>query len=198
MALSCLHRLLKQSRPRSRPSCKKIGPNRFAPNVEALGDRIVPAITASFNGSELTVLGDAIDNTIIVGRDAAGNILVNNGDVPIVGGTATVANTVLITVIGSNNTGGGVIILGAPTAADGGGVIVGGGSGTGSTIVIDETNGLMPAARLIGTRLNDTIVGGSGNDILTGGGGSDVLDGGAGDDTFLLSDALAWIPMLVY
>ena len=45
--------------------------------LEPLDRRIVPAITAGFQNGVLTVLGDAIDNTIIVGRDTAGNILVN-------------------------------------------------------------------------------------------------------------------------
>ena len=46
------------------------------------------AITSSFlkaNGL-LTTLGDAIDNTILISRDAAGTIQVNGGAVPVLGG----------------------------------------------------------------------------------------------------------------
>src|SRR5262245_63099848 len=103
MALTWLHRLLKKkSRPLSRSGCKKFWQNRFVPNLEALDDRIVPAVTASFNPTtgQLTVLGDALDNTIVVSRDVAGTILVNGGAVPVTGGAATVANTALIQVFG--------------------------------------------------------------------------------------------------
>ena len=53
------------------------------------------AITAASPPSAglLSVFGDDLDNTITVSRDAAGNILVNGGAVPITGGTPTVANT---------------------------------------------------------------------------------------------------------
>ena len=45
------------------------------------------------------------------------------------------------------------------------------GHGGDDTITLDETNGAMPAAQLLG---------GSGNDTLTGGSGDDQLFGGAG------------------
>jgi Ca2+-binding RTX toxin-like protein len=182
MALSWLHRLLKKSRPLSRSGGQQFGRNRFVPNLESLGDRIVPAVTASFQNGLLTVSANELDNTIIVSRDAAGNILVNNGEVPIVGDTATVANTTQINVFGNTGTTGGGI-LGAPLAADGGGVI-GGLSFINNTLVIDETS-----AKLTGGRGDDTLIGGSGNDVLFGGGGNDVLSGGAGDDTFVLNAA---------
>jgi hypothetical protein len=56
------------------------------------------AVTASFDPASgvLTVIGDALDNTITVSRDAAGKILINGGAVAVLGGTATVANTSLI------------------------------------------------------------------------------------------------------
>src|SRR5215211_273696 len=67
------------------------------------------AVTASFLPSShvLTVFGDAQDNTITISRDAAGKILVNGGAVAISGGTATVANTTTIQVLGK----GGVDLL---------------------------------------------------------------------------------------
>src|SRR5262245_19477808 len=43
MATSWLNRLLKKSRPLSRSGRKKLWRNPFLPNVEALGDRIVPS-----------------------------------------------------------------------------------------------------------------------------------------------------------
>jgi len=58
------------------------------------------AITSLFSNGILTEFGDAQDNTIVTGREAAGNILVNDGAVAILGGPATVANTRLIQVFG--------------------------------------------------------------------------------------------------
>ena len=60
------------------------------------------AIKASFSQGAhlLSEFGDSADNTITTSRDAAGQILVNGGAVPIVGGPATVANTALIQVFG--------------------------------------------------------------------------------------------------
>jgi Ca2+-binding RTX toxin-like protein len=124
------------------------------------------AITATFSPSGfLTIFGDANKNSVIVGRDAAGNILVNGGAVQIQGGKATVANTAKIQMFGQDGN---------------------------DTLTIDETNGAMPAALMFGGGGNDTITGGSGNDmlfgqagddILLGKGGNDLLFGGAGNDT---------------
>src|SRR5262249_8296014 len=60
------------------------------------------AINATFSPSTglLSELGDDVDNTIVTSRDAAGQIFVNGGAVPIQGGTATVANTAQIQVFG--------------------------------------------------------------------------------------------------
>jgi len=83
------------------------------------------AIKAQFvrGSGVLTVLDDAGDNSIIVSRDPAGNILVNGGAVPITGSGATVANTTLIQVFGSSGN---------------------------DTITLDEINGALPAALLFG------------------------------------------------
>src|SRR5262249_62410348 len=98
MSLSWLHRLLKNPRPVR----KRIHHGRFLPKVEPLDERVLPAVTATYvaAGGTLQVVGDALDNTVVVSRDAAGNILVNNGAVVIQGGPATVANTRLILITG--------------------------------------------------------------------------------------------------
>jgi Ca2+-binding RTX toxin-like protein len=127
------------------------------------------AVTAFFNKTTdiLTVFGDAAANTVKVGRDAAGKILVNGGAVPVAGGTATVANTTRMQIFG----------LDGP-----------------DNITIDETNGAMPAADLFGGAGNDVLTGGSGadqlfgqagNDTLLGKGGNDLLFGGDGNDTLI-------------
>ena len=125
----------------------------------------IETITAVFDGSVLTVTGDDNDNTIIVSRDAAGNILVNGGAVAVTGGSTTVSNTTLIRVLGL---------------------------GGNDVLTIDDGNGPMPPANLFGGDGNDTLTGsgaddvldgGPGDDILLGRGGNDILQGGPGNDT---------------
>lgn len=58
-------------------------------------------------------------------------------------------------------------------------------SGTGVSLVAEVAGGI----RLIGTGLDDTLVGGSGNDTLVGGAGADSLTGGAGADEFQAYDS---------
>src|SRR5581483_3558165 len=163
---------------------------RFVPLLERLGDRVVPAVTASFapQTGVLTVQGDSASNNIVVSRDAAGVLLVNGGAVTVQGGTATVANTALIQVF----------------AHDGN-----------DTVTLDEANGTLPAANLFGGNGNDVLTGGSGNDmlfgqagndtllgkggndLLFGGDGNDVMTGGAGDDLVFGqagNDRMVWNP----
>src|SRR5215471_8220443 len=127
------------------------------------------AIKATFFPSAglLSEVGDSVDNTIVTSRDAAGQLFVNGGAVPINGGQATVANTSTIQVFGQ---------------------------GGNDTIALDESNGALPAAQLFGGAGNDTLTGGSGadqlfggagNDTLLGKGGNDLLFGGAGNDTLI-------------
>src|ERR1700748_3381716 len=110
---------------------------------------------------QLTESGDALSNTIVTSRDAAGRILVNGGAVTTVGGTPTVANTGLIEVFGQAGN---------------------------DTISLDETNGALPAANLFGGDGNDTLKGGSGNDMLFGQAGNDTLVGGGGNDLLFGGD----------
>ena len=158
-------------RPRVRVAPRR--PRRFVPQVRELDARITPAVTATFAAASgtLTVFGDALDNTIEVSRNAAGNLLVNGGAVAIKGGTPTVANTALIQVFGQ---------------------------GGDDAITMSEANGALPRANLFGGRGHDTLTGGSGgdllfgqagNDTLLGKGGNDFLFGGAGNDVLTGGDA---------
>jgi Ca2+-binding RTX toxin-like protein len=115
----------------------------------------------------LTFTGDQHDNSIVIGRDAAGHIFGNGGAIAIHSGDPTVANTDLIRAFG--------------------------GAGN-DTIRLDETNGPLTAAVLFGGQGNDVLTGGShddqlagqqGNDTLSGGAGNDLLLGGAGNDTLV-------------
>jgi Ca2+-binding RTX toxin-like protein len=146
---------------------------RFAPGIESLEVREVPAVTASFfpSSGTLTVFGDALDNNITLSRNAAGQILVNGGAVAVLGGTPTVANTALIQVFGQ---------------------------GGNDTIALNQANGALPRANLFGGAGNDTLIGGaggdmlfgqSGNDTLLGQGGFDFLFGGSENDTLTGGDA---------
>ena len=114
---------------------------RVRPAVEALGERLLPAVTATFSPGSgvLSVFGDGLDNKISLSRNAAGRILVNGGPVPVVGGTATVANTTLMQVFGQ---------------------------GGNDDLSLDESSGALPAADLFGGAGNDVLAGGSGADLL--------------------------------
>jgi Ca2+-binding RTX toxin-like protein len=109
----------------------------------------------------LSVLDDNGSHSLTVSRDAAGRLLINNGAVPIDGGTATVADTSKIQIFGQ---------------------------GGNDTIALDETNGALPGAELFGGAGNDTLIGGSGADQLFGGAGNDRLFGGAGNDLLFGGD----------
>src|SRR5439155_18136010 len=119
----------------------KLWQNRFVPAVEHLEDRVTPAVTATFTPGAgiLSVLGDSQNNTIVVARNAAGQILINGGAVSVTGGAPTVANTTLIQVFGLAGN---------------------------DHISLNETNGALPSANLFGGDGNDILTGGSGNDML--------------------------------
>ena len=93
------------------------------------------AVTSSFSNGVLTVNGDSLDNTITVSRNAAGQILVNGGAVPVIGGPPTVANTSQIKVFG----------LGGQ-----------------DVISLNQASGALPAAHLFGGPGNDVLTGGCG------------------------------------
>src|SRR5262245_47838221 len=132
--------------------------------LELLDRRLLPAVSATFFAAD-GVLGvgpadpqDPTDVSITITRDAAGNILVNNGAVAIQGGQPTVANTRQIFMNG----------------------------GTGNDILnLDESNGALPAAHINGGAGNDILIGGSGNDVISGDQGTDLIFLGAGDDTVM-------------
>jgi Ca2+-binding RTX toxin-like protein len=152
MSVSWLQRLFTRNRKPIRKN-----PNRFVPALDALDERILPAVTAAFNpaAGTLVVVGDALNNMITISRNAAGTILVNGGGVVVQGGTPTVANTTLIRAFGLDGN---------------------------DTITLDETHGALPAANLFGGNGNDILTGGSGADQLFGQAGNDTLNGKGGDD----------------
>src|SRR5262249_8340091 len=155
---------------------------------------LATAVIATFSPADgiLKILGDAGANTIVVSRDAAGTIFVNNGAVAITGGSATVANVKSISINGGDGnrhnpfdeTNGAVAITGgSATVANVKSISINGGDGN-DNISLDETNGALPIASLVGGNGNDTLTGGSHNDTLEGGGGNDMLTGKAGSDTY--------------
>src|SRR6516164_6318012 len=164
MPLSWLSQLFnRKSRPIVRSGRKKFNQGRFLPTFEQLEDRLTPTVSASFspNAHLLTVLGDALNNNIVVSRDGAGRILVNGGAVSVQGGSPTVANVSLIQVFGQAGN---------------------------DNISLDEANGALPAANLFGGAGNDTLIGGSGNDLLFGQAGNDTLMGMGGNDMLFGGD----------
>jgi Ca2+-binding RTX toxin-like protein len=129
------------------------------------------ATTASFANGVLTVIGDNAANSVEIGRNAAGTILVNGGAVPVNGGTPSVANTTLIQIFGL---------------------------GGNDVLTMNEAGGALPRATLFGGFDHDILTDGSaasqlfgqsGNDILLGGGGIDALFGGDDNDVVVGGDA---------
>jgi Ca2+-binding RTX toxin-like protein len=129
------------------------------------------AVTATFSAGTLSITGDSLDNNVAVSRNAAGQILVNGGAVPVIGGTPTVANTATIKLFGL---------------------------GGNDVLSLSEVNGALPSAQVFGGAGTDTLTGGSGsdqlfgesgNDTLLGKGGNDLLFGGSDNDTLTGGDA---------
>ncbi len=130
------------------------------------------AVTAFFSDqfNTLAVLGDGGNNTITVGRNLGGDLLINGGAVPIFGGRASVSSASRVVVLGF---------------------------GGDDTITIDNTNGVMPTASLFGGAGNDTLLGGSAIDFLFGDAGHDFIDGNGGDDVVQMGagdDIFQWDP----
>jgi Ca2+-binding RTX toxin-like protein len=127
-------------------------------------------ISASMKRGVLTVTGTHEDDTIVVSRDVHGISLVNDGMVDIKGGVPTIAETSLIRIIGQQGD---------------------------DELRLDETNGPLPPANLLGRAGDDLLVGGSNADRLEGEQGNDTLIGGPSDDEFMGGhgdDQFVWNP----
>ena len=156
MARSWLTRRLSWTHRRARNSRE----HKRLRTFEQLGERITPAASAffTFETGELTIVGDAADNTIVVSSDPGGIIQVNGGGIQVLGEIPTVANTARVRISGLAGN---------------------------DTLSLDEANGALPPAEISGGAGNDTLIGGSGGDILTGGSGDDQVFGNAGNDRLI-------------
>jgi Ca2+-binding RTX toxin-like protein len=155
--LTELTRRIPRQRARSRRIAAVVGVGAVALVPLATGATATAAngTSAFFSLGALVVVGDAQDNTIVISRNAAGTIEVNGGAVTIGGGTATIANTRAILVSGAAGN---------------------------DQISLNEANGALPRANLVGGAGNDRLAGGSSSDLLVGQAGSDVLDAKGGSD----------------
>jgi Ca2+-binding RTX toxin-like protein len=168
------------------------------------------ATTATFTAGSgvLSEFGDAANNSLITRRDSTGRILLNNGAVPIVGGTPTIANTSVIQAFSLD--GNDTIALdetncALPNANLFGGAgddiaLVNGGNGAETfTITANGTrvrfDGVSPApfSLDIGTTESLVLHAGAGNDTITASNGLSsliglTLDGGDGNDTITGGD----------
>ncbi|WP_284619325.1 calcium-binding protein [Aquabacterium humicola] len=125
------------------------------------------SFTATFTDGVLAIAGDALDNPLTVGRDAAGKLFVNGSAIPVAGVQPTIANTTLIQVFGQDGN---------------------------DSVLLSEVNGPLPHGQLFGGAGHDTLTGGAGsdmlfgqldNDVLRGLGGDDFLFGGVGNDLLI-------------
>ena len=115
------------------------------------------AVSGTYSGITqlLTISGDQQDNVINISRATNGDILVNNGEVTIQGGTPNVNNTTTIFLLGLAGN---------------------------DQLALNEFNGALPKAVILGGADNDLIICGSGVDLLLGGSGNDTIRGGGNDD----------------
>jgi len=158
------------------------------PGVDVLdggfGDNIVIQDGVSATSSVLTLFGNALDNSLVVSRNAAGNLLLNGVIIP----NFTIANTALIRVygLGGNDT----IIFDEASGALPAGLVVG---GAGNDVITGGSGGDL----LFGGGTNDTLLGKGGFDLMFGGAGNDTLTGGDADDQVFGeadNDRMIWNP----
>lgn len=170
--------------------------HRFAPRLDALETREVPAVLAVFNTDALTVLGDGTANNIVVAADSAGNLQVtNNGNAVAINttlGTPNKANLKTITVDARGGSDSVVIdrsvnVLDAngKLAASANGTLIGGAGNDTIRVLSGGFQGGVIGNPIIG---NFTMLGGAGDDFLDSGFGNDAMFGGEGNDT------MRWLP----
>ncbi len=170
--------------------------SQFAPSLDTLETREVPAVMAVFNTSTLSVVGDAAANNIVVSADTAGNLQVTNNGVAVsittTFGSATKANlsNVFVDAKGGDDSINldrslNVLDANGKLASAPSGVLSGGG---GNDNISAGTGGFVGG--VIGNVIVGNLVmdGGSGDDFLNSGFGNDVLLGGDGNDT------MQWLP----
>ena len=133
----------------------RIGDGRRS--FESLETRELLTVTASFSADTgaLSIVGDEQDNVIAITRAIDGEILINNGQVAVAGGTPTVQNTQQIFAFGLAGN---------------------------DQITLNEFNGALPKATMLGSSGNDLLIGGAGQDFLLGGPGNDTIRGAGNED----------------
>jgi Ca2+-binding RTX toxin-like protein len=130
-----------------------------------LVDVVLPSTSTNCPGSAvfdvatgvLTVTGSAGDDVCTVSRNAAGQLFVDGGALPISGGVATVANTSLVRLLGQAGN---------------------------DVLRMDDANGPLPSADFVGGLGVDRFIGSGASESFVGGDGDDVALMGGGDDTF--------------
>jgi Ca2+-binding RTX toxin-like protein len=153
--------------------------SKCRPSLEALEDRVTPAVQAYFAGGVLAVVGDANANTITVAADANGQLQVtaDGAAVSIQSAvTPTLAQTLAVAVFSQGGNDNITIDASLGTVAA---ALYG---GTGDDTLTANHNGY---SLLYGDYGNDTLNGGGGNDLLLGYDGNDTLNGRGGSDYLL-------------
>lgn len=171
-------------------------PNQFAPKMDALEAREVPAVLATFNTDLLTVLGDGAANNIVVSADASGNLQVTNNGTAVaitsIAGSAdkSALRTVTVDARGGNDSividrSVNVLDSAGRLMASANGVLNGGGGNDTIRVLSGGFTGGVIGNPIVG---NFVMFGDSGNDFLDSGFGNDAMFGGGGNDT------LRWLP----
>lgn len=183
-----------KSRTRHSKNRRSMAIGSGKPDYNNLESRLLLAVAVQQSGNELTIVGDATANVVIVRRAGANTLQVVADEVTrsfafdsvsqinFFGGNGNDEFT-NFTSIDTNASGqNGADVL---TTNEGDDLLIGG-AGADRIFAGDGDDTIRGGAGddvLLGGRGNDAIIGGNRNDVLRGGAGEDILRGGAGDDS---------------
>jgi len=148
--------------------------------VEQLEGRHMMAVVASFTNDQLSIIGDAANDTVAISTVDVGGVaqVTVNGQSVGASVNASAVTSIFANLGGGNDTMNlSTLDLTKFIGLTDGSIEIRGGAGN-DTLVGSPLGDILK-----GEDGNDSLTGGPGNDQLIGGNGSDTLVGGAGDDT---------------
>ena len=177
---------------RRKPSRGRRTASRVA-GVEQLEGRHMMAVVASFTNDQLSIIGDAANDTVAISTVDVGGVaqVTVNGQSVGAGVNASAVTSIFANLGGGNDTMNlSTLDLTKFSGLMDGSIEIRGGAGNDTLVgspLADILKGEDGNDSLTGGAGNDQLIGGNGNDTLVGGAGDDTLDGGLNDDVYLFS-----------